>query len=397
MKVLKRILEFLKQEKSIPWVLLIITIGVGLQRAIGGPEFYNNFTIFKTSFFHLIHNQDLYLRYPKEYDDLFLYTPTFALLMFPFVYLPAFVQVFAWCGLTSFLGYSAIKAAPLSDSKKRAWILWLIFFEFITAMQCMQTAGMVASLIIIGFASLEKGNVGKAALFILLAAFIKIYALAALVMFLLYPKKAKFILLAAFWTVILLALPLVVISFKQLISLYQSWYHLTLGVHQSEEASPHPNIILSLSVMSWLKTWFNISLPVIYVQVTGTAILLLPLLRYKLYKILTFRAFFLASILIWSMIFNHIAESASYIVAVFGVAVWFVNEKLNWFSIMLMILAFVFTTLESTDMFTPSFRQQYFIPYVIKAVPCIFVWGVLQYRLLFTKDYVPGKPISQSA
>src|SRR2546423_1725063 len=39
---------------------------------------YNNYIIFKQSFYHLIQNKDLYMFYPSEHWDLFKYSPTFA-------------------------------------------------------------------------------------------------------------------------------------------------------------------------------------------------------------------------------------------------------------------------------------------------------------------------------
>jgi len=41
---------------------------------------YNNYIIFKQSFYHLIAQKDLYIHYPQEQYDLFKYPPTFALL-----------------------------------------------------------------------------------------------------------------------------------------------------------------------------------------------------------------------------------------------------------------------------------------------------------------------------
>jgi hypothetical protein len=382
----KVIPKFLKEERSLPWIFLIMVIVVGIQKFSQGTDHCNNYIIFKTSFFHLIHYKDLYLRYPDEYDDLFLYTPTFALLMSPLACLPMFVQVILWCGVIGFFGYTAIRMLPLDDSRKKIWLMWFIFFEFITAMQNMQTAGIVASCVIIGFVYLERDNVFKAALFISLAAFIKIYAIAAAILFLMYPKRLKFIISMMFWGLILACLPLLVVSLKQLTFLYQSWYNLTTNIHQSEQVvSQSANILIPLSVMTWLKAWFHLSLPIIAVQITGTLILCASFLRYRFYENPNFRLLLLASLLIWAMIFNHIAESPSYIVAVFGAGIWFVNVEKNRLTISLAVLAFVFTTLESTDIFPKYIREHFFDPYVIKAVPCIFIWFYIQYMVLFKK------------
>jgi hypothetical protein len=57
---------------------------------------YNNYKIFKESYFHLVEKQDLYQLYPKEHWDYYKYSPTFALFMAPFAYLPDFLGLLFW-------------------------------------------------------------------------------------------------------------------------------------------------------------------------------------------------------------------------------------------------------------------------------------------------------------
>src|ERR1051325_8862154 len=117
---------FLFSENAIPYLLLIIALGVAFTQAF---QNCNNFIIFKNSFLHLIHNQDLYKPYPQEYGDIFLYTPAFALFMAPFAYLPHLTGVVLWCCLNCFWIYLAITMIPFDDGKKRLWLLYLVSFE----------------------------------------------------------------------------------------------------------------------------------------------------------------------------------------------------------------------------------------------------------------------------
>jgi hypothetical protein len=314
-----------------------------------------------------------------------LYSPTFALLMAPLAYLPIWMELLLWSGLNGLTVYFAVKLLPFDDEKKRVWLVFIILLELITSMQNVQTSPMVGAFIILAFVFFERKNVFAAAFFILLACCIKIYAIAAVSLFFMYPQRLKFIGSMIFWTTIFAVAPLLVVSFKQLAFLYESWYHQILSIHQSEQTGIDPNIRLPLSVMSWLKTWFNFSPPAIYVQLTGTAIFCIPFLRYKSFQNINFRLFLLSSLLIWALIFNHIAESASYVVAVLGVAIWFVTEDKNKFTRALMIFAFIFTILSATDLFPRYIREHYVIPYVLKAVPCILIWMAIQYRLLSKK------------
>src|ERR1700688_1098158 len=52
---------------------------------------YNNYILFKNSFFHLIQGKDLYISYPDEQWDLYKYSPTFSLFFGFFSFLPDFI------------------------------------------------------------------------------------------------------------------------------------------------------------------------------------------------------------------------------------------------------------------------------------------------------------------
>jgi hypothetical protein len=85
------------------------------------------------------------------------------------------------------------------------------------------------------------------------------------------------------------------------------------------------------------------------------------------------------------VIFNHMAESPTFIIAVAGVAIWFYSQKPTTLNIALLILAVVFTCLSPTDIFSTYVRKEIFQPYVVKAVPCILIWLKISYDLLFDK------------
>src|SRR5438132_3276264 len=124
--------KFFFKEKYLPWMLIVVALAVGFTQAF---QNCNNYIIFKNSFFHLIHNQDLYKTYPQEYGDIFLYTPAFALFMAPFAYLPHLAGVILWCCINCLCVYFAITMLPFDDHKKRLWLLYLVSFELITSLQ----------------------------------------------------------------------------------------------------------------------------------------------------------------------------------------------------------------------------------------------------------------------
>ena len=84
---------------------------------------------------------------------------------------------------------------------------------------------------------------------------------------------------------------------------------------------------------------------------------------------------------IWVVIFNHKAESSSYIIAMAGVALWYFPQQPTHVNTVLVCLAFVFTSLSPTDIFPRALSSAIFVPYAIKVVPCILIWGKVTYEL----------------
>ena len=84
---------FLKRRNIIIiWILAGLITGIK-QYYLGEINSHiNNFIIFKTSFYHLIAHCNLYMKYPGEYFDIYLYGPVFAIFIAPFSFLPTVKQ-----------------------------------------------------------------------------------------------------------------------------------------------------------------------------------------------------------------------------------------------------------------------------------------------------------------
>jgi len=210
-------------------------------------------------------------------------------------------------------------------------------------------------------------------LMIVLTVFIKLFGLVALVLFLCYPERWKAMLYALGWTLLFAFLPLLVVSWSQLELLYQSWFMLLQNDHIAS---------IGLSMAGWLYSWFGVAYSNLIV-IIGAFLLCLPLLRYQYFKEYTYRAFFLSSVLIWVVIFNHKAESPTFVIAVSGIAIWYMSQRLNWLNLVLLSLALVFTVLSQTDLFPRGLQNAFVAPYVLKAVPCILIWVKISVDLLF--------------
>jgi hypothetical protein len=334
----------------------------------------NNLRIFRSSFVNLMNGHDLYALHPEQHWDHFNYSPTFALLMAPFAWLPEFASALLWNFCNVFALFAAVCALNL-DARTRAIVLWLIGIELLTSIQNFQSNALVAALIIATLVSFDRGWPELAAVFVALGAAIKIFGAAAALLVVFYPQKRRFLVAALIAPAVVFVLPLLVTSFAQLHSQYQSWF----TVLEADYFTRH-----NLSIMNWLHAWFGLTSPNPLIQVAGAAVLLLPLLRRDCYGDRSFRLRFLGSLLVFLLLFNHRAESPSFILAVTGVAIWYVAAETDlWRTVFAFSVIFA-TSLVDTDIVPRHIRESVVTPLVLKTFPCVVAWLVMQIDLLRT-------------
>ena len=332
-------------------------------------SFYNNYLIFKNSFFHLWNNENLYILYPEVQIDLFKYSPTFAFLFGPLSILPDYIGLFIW-NLLNALVLVAVWKIPFSKSQNKIWVMAFLLIEYVTNIQSSQSNGLMAGLMILAYIFLERRNIFIATLLVALSVYIKLFGFVTFAIFLFYPNKLKAIGYSVFWFVVLFFLPLIITSPSNLIQQYQNWFDMLI----IDKAVPY-----SPSVMGWLKSWFSINLSGTVLTLVGVLLFLIPFTQIKYYTNPKFKQLILSSVLMWVVLFNHKAESPTFIIAVSGIAIWYFSQKKSKLNTSLLFLVLIFTQLSPTDLFPSSVRSTLFIPYVIKVFPVILVWVKLTY------------------
>jgi hypothetical protein len=384
MQETSRIRQFILSPYTIMIAYLVIATVAGIQAISVGTSVssrgylytdYNNYVIFRQSFFHLLEGKNLYIKYLPEHWDLYKYSPTFALLFGVFAYLPDLVGLCLWNILNAGVLLFAVMQLPITN-KQKTIALWFCLIELLTSLQNAQSNGLLAGLMILGLADMERDKPFRATLWLVASAFIKVYGAAAFIIFLFYPNKWKFIAYSAFWTVVWLVLPLVVVLPMELMRQYYAW-----GVMMSQDQAAS----YGWSVMGWLYRWFGLGGAKGVVTVFGVIFFFVPLLRWKLWESLRYRLLFLSHILVWLIIFNHKAESPTFIIAVAGVAIWYVASPRQGWRDVLLGFVFIGTVLSHTDLFPAEVRRAFIYPYVIKAFPCIVVWCVIVWELMVMK------------
>src|SRR5579871_4967844 len=196
-----------------PWLcrpefLLLVYAGLALAAAIPAllrPGF-GNFDIFRHSFIHLVDGSGLYRHYPAEPGDLFKYSPTFALAMAPFWLMPKWLGLPVWTLLNALAPLVAVSRLTLSR-EARAFVLLFCAIELFISLQNLQSNGLVAALMIGTFAALERDRPILAALLAGLAFHIKIFSIAAAIVFVFYRRRPTFAVAAAVIIAVLGVLP----------------------------------------------------------------------------------------------------------------------------------------------------------------------------------------------
>ena len=344
---------------------------------------YNNYVIFKYSFFHLLHNQDIYQYFPNDHWDLYKYSPAFSVFFGLLGWMPDPVGLFIWHLINCLCLYAGVRMLPGLDNNRKAGILLFCLLELLLSIQNTQSNGLMAGLIILGFALAERSKYALSTFCIVFSVYIKLFGGLAFVLYLFYPNKLRTIGWSIFWMVFMAVLPLILVSPAQLMFLYKSWLHLL-----SDDRSAS----IGISVMGMLDSWFHLSFSKNMVALTGLILFLLPLIHVRKYQDYYFRLLYLASILLWIVLFNHKAESPTFVIAMSGIGIWYFCQENTPLGLSLLLLSLFFVSLSVSDLVPYSIRSGIIKPYAVKALLPAIVWGRLLYEQLSLR-YQPQRLI----
>jgi hypothetical protein len=388
MNIVNKQVKIFKYTVSFPTILwfLLAAIAVTLELS-RGLDSVNNYLIYKGVFQHTLQRQHLYLQYPTEYDDANHYGPLFSIIIAPFALLNNYVGCFLWCIANAATLFIAIKYLPLTSHQKNVMLL-ITAVEMMTSTHSVQFNPMLTSWMLLAFILVEKELDIWATLFIVAGFYVKLYGIVGLAFFFFSKHKIKFIGWFIFWLVALFCLPMLISSPAFIVQSYHDWCHSLVAKNLQNTDSSIAMNLQDLSVLGMVRRIFKIdNLRNTFITIPAAVLLLLPYIRVSQYKHVLYRLSYLGLLLISVVIFSTSAESPTYVIAVTGVAIWFVVQplpKAKWVYLLL-IFAMIVTTFSVTDIFPHSVRVNFFIAYALKALPCFCVWLVLLYQLLFKK------------
>ena len=346
----------------------------------------NNFLIFKYVFWHTWEQLPLYEPYPAEYWDTNHYGPLFSLVIAPFAVVPQWLGLLLWEVALSLSLYVAVRRLPVSWGKQ-VFVYWFCAHELLTALFMSQFNIAIAAIIVGAFVCVERGKDATAAFLIMLGTFVKLYGIVGLAFFFFSRHKARFALALVGWAAVFFALPMLISSPEYIVSQYGAWYDSLTAKNADNVFSGGTNqsLLGLVRKISGCPSYSDL-----WLIVPGLVAFAVPYLRLGQWRHVAFRYAFLASTLLFVVLFSTGSESSTYIIALTGAAVWYVSSpwKRTRADVALMVFAFILTSMSPSDLFPAYLRKHYVQPYALKALPCVLIWLKLVYEM-WTRDYSP--------
>lgn len=353
----------------------------------------NNYLIFRGVFWHTVNQTSLYSAYPNEYFDVNHYGPLFALVVAPFAVMPVWLGMLLWNVVLSLCLYVAISRSQLKY-KQQIFIYWFCAETLLTSLFMQQFNIAIAAIIIASYFLIERESDFWAAFLIVLGTFVKLYGVVGLAFFFFSKHKGRFVLSLLLWAVVLFVAPMLISSADYVIGQYHEWYVTLLEKNGENLQSIAQNISLLGMVR---RITGNLLYSDLWLIAPALVLFFIPYFRFSQYRNAMFRQTYLASVLLFVVLFSTGSESSSYIIAISGACIWYLSApwQRNRWDIIFMVLVLMISGFGSSDLYPRCIRHDLIQVYSLKALPCTLVWLKLCYEMMF-KNYASADVGTQS-
>ena len=350
----------------------------------------NNYLIFRTSFYHFRDHVNLYLYYPKEYYDVYIYGPTFTIFIAPLALMPEGWGFFFWEVGNAAAFLWAVNTLPFTNRIKTI-ILLLCAIEFANSSHYMQFNPIIAAIIILSFTMVRRQKEHYATLFTVFGTLMKIYPIVGLAFFVFSKNKVRYIVWSFIWLVVLICLPAIISGPQFLVQTYKDWF---AALSSKNLTNQDLTTGFDWCLMGAVRRLFqDSSIPNWPFLLGGAAVFGAALLRFKQYASLKFQLQIMCSLLLMVVIFSTASEHPTFIIATAGAVIYIMMQQKPFtpFNIVMLVLLLVVTGLGPSDAF-PKPARHWMQLYAIKAYAPIIIWFKIAWELLFrdfTQDKLP--------
>ncbi|HEK22314.1 MAG: hypothetical protein C0154_07370 [Mucilaginibacter sp.] len=356
----------------------------------------NNYIIFRTSFYHFRDHLNLYLLYPAEYYDVYIYGPLFTVFIAPLSLMPEWLGFLLWEVGNAAAFLWAIHLLPFSN-KTKTIILLLCAIEFANSSHYMQFNPIIAAIVILSFVMVKRHKEQYATLFTVAGTLMKIYPVVGLAFFFFSKNKAKYILWSVICLAVLLCLPAIISGPGFLIQTYKDWFAALTSKNITNQSLTTG---FDWCIMGMIRRFLQDStIPNWPFLLMGALSVAGALLRVKQYPYLKFQLQLMCSLLMMIVLFSTASEHPTFIIATAGAVIYIMMQPKPFtpFNIVMLVLLLVVTGLGPSDAF-PKPARIWMQHYAIKAYAPAIIWFKLAWELLFadfSKDQLSNKANSQ--
>lgn len=353
----------------------------------------NNYLIFRGVFWHTVNQTSLYGAYPNEYFDVNHYGPLFALVVAPFAVMPVWLGMLFWNVALSLCLYVAISRSQLKY-KQQIFIYWFCAETLLTSLFMQQFNIAIAAIIIASYFLIERERDFWAAFLIVLGTFVKLYGVVGLAFFFFSKHKGRFVFSLLLWAVVLFVAPMLISNADYVIGQYHEWYVTLLEKNGENLQSIAQNISLLGMVR---RITGNLLYSDLWLIAPALVLFFIPYFRFSQYRNAMFRQTYLASVLLFVVLFSTGSESSSYIIAISGACIWYLSApwQRNRWDVVFMVMVLMISGFGSSDLYPRCIRHDLIQIYSLKALPCTLVWLKLCYEMMF-KNYASADVGTQS-
>lgn len=377
-------LPFWSDWRTIAFVYMLMPVLVNLQH---WNRYRQTYQIYKSVFWNTVNQLPLYEFYDYLHGDCNHYGPVFAYIIAPFALLPDTWGVLFWLVFLVATFCIAVCYMPLERWQK-VFMFWFCAHEVLTPLFVEQYDLAMAASYLLMFACVERKKPVWAAFFIMLNVFIKLYGVMGFAFFFFIEDKKKFLLACLGWSALFFAAPMLLSSPEFVVQQYAGWYESLVAKNTQNMVEAFNTTNTSLLGIP-RKISGNTEYSDLWLIIPGILLFLSPFRRVSQYRHVAFRYAMLASATMFVTLFSTGTESYGYIAPMTGFVIWFTTApwKRGRWELILLVYAFIFTSLCTSDIFFPRWIWKEIIaPYALKALPTTIVWFYLIWEMN-KKDY----------
>lgn len=379
--------DFLLNKRNILFIWIAVAVAMAMKQYFTGDNPHahiNNFIIFRTSFWHLIHQEHLYAYHPDEYVDLFLYGPPFAVMIAPLALLPTLAGVILWNVANAVALLFAIYELPSFDEKTKAIMSWLCLNSCITSLINVQYHGIVTAFIILAYTFIKKEKDFWAAFCIVLGTMTKLYGVVGLAFFFFSKNKLKLIASGLFWIAVLFVLPMAFSSPTYILQTYQEWFEVLVKKNDINEVLTNP--YQDLSVMGMVRRLAqDASISNLWYILPAVLVFALSYIRINLFFNTRYQLLLLCSTLMLVVLASTGTEASTLLIGFVGAVIWYMQSAKTSTDKALFIFALLVTSFGPTDLMPKYIRNEFLRKYALMVLPMLLVWVKVHWEMLASK------------